>query len=301
MQVRTYSDILDRLEALCGKDTFTSQEQARILSLVNARWFKAYTACEYWPRYSYVGEARYVDPTTGAVSFTQASVVKVSGAGTNDVDGTYQPTGTLNSKTLYYLDGDTNSLALFWTGSIWRIANDVSSTIVYYATAGGTDPWDGTWSAITGVSPVPVVAEGTRAEIDAFTRISTAHPFGGPESYGYDVDFHVTQNGAIPLATPSTPYTQLFVTYRSTWGGPYAANATTVPIEFFEYIAHGVYADWLRSTGQNTPQAESEDATAQQMLNYEMIKSQVQANGQIARQRFSTYISSQSRSWYNSR
>jgi len=298
MQVRTYSDILDRLEALCGKDTFTSQEQTRILSLVNARWFKAYTSCEYWPRYNYVGEARYINPTTGAVAFTQASVANVALAG-RDINGPFQPTGTLNSKTLYYLNGDTEQVAMFWTGSIWRIASDTSSTIVYYATAGGTDPWDGTWSVVTGDSPAPTVTEGTRADIDAFTRLSTANPYGGPSCYGFDLDFHVTNNGAIPLATPSVPYTQAYVTYRATWGGPYEANATTVPIEFFEYIAHGTYADWLRSTGQNTPQAQAEDATAQEMLNYEMTKSQVQDNAQVSRNRFTTYISSQPRSWYN--
>lgn len=300
MQVRTYSDVLDRLEALCGKDTFTVGEQTRLLSLVNARWFKAYMSCEFWPRYSYVGEARFVNPTTGAVPFTQASVADVSLAG-SDVNGTYQPTGTLNSKTLYYLNGDTGSIALFWTGTIWRIASDVSSTIIYYATAGGTNPWNGTWSAITGDSPVPTVAEGTRAEIDAFTRISTGAPYGAPTNYGFDCDFHVTVNGAIPLATPSVAYTQLYVTYRSTWGGPYAANATTVPIEFFEYIAHGTYADWLRSIGQNAPQAQAEDAVATEMLTYEMMKSQVQANAQVSRDRFQTYISNQSRSWYNGR
>jgi len=298
MQVRTYADILDRIEALAGKDSFVSAEQTRILSLVNARWFRAYRASEYWPRYIYVGEARYVDPDTGAIPFTQSSAVLVSGAGTGDVNGFYQPAGTLNTKTLYYLNGDTSSVAIFYTGSNWRIASDVSSTIVYYDDGGGGHPWLNSWTAVTGMAPVPTVAESSRADIDSFMRLTTAAPYGAEPATGYEVDFYVTNNGAIPASTPPDPYTQLFVTHKAEWGGPFAASTTEVPIEFFEYIAHGAFADWLRSSGQSIPQAQAENAVAQEMLNYELLKSQSRANAQVNNQRFSTYISNQSRSGF---
>lgn len=296
MQVRTYADVLDRIEALSGKDTFTSAEQTRLLSLVNARWFRAYRASEYWPRYIYVGESRAVDPDTGAIPFSQGSALIVSGAGLDDVNGTYQPIGTENGEPVFYLNGDTTGefpTKMVFSGANWVLYYNNGDM---YSTTGDLDPWAETWNVGDGASPAPSVTESPRADIDSFMRLSSAAPYGANPATGYEVDFYVTNNGAIPLVTPQVPFTQLFVTHKAEWGGPYAANTTAVPIEFFEYIAHGAFSDWLRSTGQSLPQAQAEDGAAQEMLNYELLKSQSRANAQVNNQRFSTYISNQARS-----
>jgi hypothetical protein len=296
MQTRTLADIVGRIQALAGKDNFDTQETARVLSLINARWFRAYTASEYWPRYITVGEPRYISPVTKAIGFSQDSAVFVSGAGTEDVNGVYQPTGTQNGRTLYSLGGNLESVTIYWTGSVWRISSDVTGTLVYYVSDNVLSPWLGTWTAVSGASPVAVVAESARADIDSFMRITTGSPQEASSSYtAREIDFFVSNHGAHPTSAGSESFTQLFVTYKKEWGGPYAEDSVAVPIEFFEYIAHGAFSDWLRSSGQSIPQAQAEDAVAQEMLNYELVKSQSRANAQISGPRFSTYISNQSR------
>lgn len=291
--VRTYADLLDRIEALAGKDSFTANEQTRILSLVNARLYSAYRRCDYWPRYFYVSEARFCDADT--VAYTQASAVLVADAGTTDVNGYYQPVSTLNSKTLYYLGGDVDSIALFWTGTEWRIASDTSSTIQYYDDNGGVSPWSGTWQASSGgTAPAPAVTEDTRANIDTFFRLFTG-PMYGTSPSGYELDFYVDDDGAHTTST-TTSYDQLYVTYKAPWDGPYAADSASIPLEFFEYAAHGVLSDWLRSAGQ-WDQARAEGAEAESMLNFELMRKQVQYNAQMYAPRYQTYISKQSRNY----
>ena len=67
-------------------------------------------------------------------------------------------------------------------------------------------------------------------------------------------------------------------------------------MEFFEYAAHGSLADWLRSAG-NLEQAGAEDLVAEAMLNFELMRKQVQYNAQMYAPRFRTYISQQSRNF----
>ena len=57
METRTYADLYETIEALCGV-SFASVEQPRIRALINRRATKAYRASNYWPRYLTVGQAR---------------------------------------------------------------------------------------------------------------------------------------------------------------------------------------------------------------------------------------------------
>lgn len=286
--VRTYSDLLARVQALAGKDSFTANEQTRILSLANARLYSAYRRCDYWPRYLYISEARYVDEDT--IPYTQGSAVVVSGAGTDEVNGIYQPVDTLNTKTRYYLNGDTESYYLkYTTGEYWEIG----LTGPLYSNSGGANPWtNNDYTFEDGASPAPTVTESTRANIDTFFRIFTGPVYGTGQT-GNELDFYVDDEGAHPINNRES-YTQLYVTYKAPWGGPYQSNSTSIPLEFFEYAAHGALADWLRSTG-TFDQAQAEDAVAESMLNFELMRKQVQYNANLYAPRFNTYISRQAR------
>ena len=287
--VRTYADLLDRIEALAGKDSFTTNEQTRLLSLVNARLYSAYRRCDYWPRYLTVGESRVM--TDGIIPFTQGSAVVVSGAGTTDADGTYQPVGTFGGKAIYYLNGDTESYSIVW-GTFWTLISPDATDL--YQDDGGTDPWDGTWSLLDGESPAPTFTESTRANIDTFLRVYTGTVYGAQQT-GAELDFYVDSDGA-HMTNAVSDYNLLYVGYKAIWDGPYAANSTAIPYEWFEYAAHGAFADWLRSTG-NFAQAGSEDAVAESLLNSELMRAQVRYNSQIYATRYSTYVSRQSRNF----
>ena len=73
MQTRTYADLYDLIQALCGV-TFATIEEARIRALVNRRASKAYKASNYWTRFLLIGEEAtivgntilYEDPLTSS-------------------------------------------------------------------------------------------------------------------------------------------------------------------------------------------------------------------------------------------
>jgi len=63
MQTRTYADLYDLIQALCGV-TFATIEEARIRALVNRRASKAYKASNYWTRFLLIGEEVLIDGDT---------------------------------------------------------------------------------------------------------------------------------------------------------------------------------------------------------------------------------------------
>lgn len=291
--VRTYSELLDRIEAMAGKDSFTTAEQTRILSLVNARLYSAYRRCDYWPRYFYVSEARFCDADT--VAYTQDSAVLVSGAGTDDANGLYQPVpGLAAGERRWYMNGDSDSYYIQEAGMFANFTLSDPSTNTLYSSDTGSEPFDVAWNVIDGASPAPTVTESTRANIDTFFRLFTG-PMYGTSPSGCELDFYVDDEGAHTTST-TTSYDQLYVTYKAPWDGPYAADSTSIPIEFFDYAAHGVLSDWLRSSG-NFEQAGAEAREAEAMLNFELMRKQVQYNAQMYAPRYRTYISQQARNY----
>lgn len=99
---------------------------------------------------------RYAGSTSGG------STVVVSGAGTASVNGTYWPTGTLNGRVIYYLNGevDAGNPALWFSGTEWFIGL-LGSEI--YMTTGDDAPWEETWTPTIvgpGDSPAPTVTQG---------------------------------------------------------------------------------------------------------------------------------------------
>lgn len=75
METRTYTDLYEMVEALCGV-SFASVEQSRIKALINRRATKAYRSTNYWPRFLRVGEERAVS----------SSVIPYEEAGLDSID-----------------------------------------------------------------------------------------------------------------------------------------------------------------------------------------------------------------------
>jgi hypothetical protein len=67
MQTRTYDELYELIQALCGV-TFASIEEPRIRALVNRRASKAYKASNYWTRFLLVGEEVLV--TSGTILYS---------------------------------------------------------------------------------------------------------------------------------------------------------------------------------------------------------------------------------------
>ncbi len=181
MQTRTYADLLELTQALCGVDSFSVNEEIRIKALINRRAIKAYRATDFWPRFLVVGQERIV--ASGAIAYEQS-------------------------------------------------------------------PLD---------------------SIDTFLRIHVAAPFVSASAQEYP--FHVGPIGAT-LVAGSGSLTSAFVTYKAAHRSIYGTtgtDSTTVPKEWFDYLAHATYADFLRSEGQQEKAALA-DAEASDILTDELLR-----------------------------
>jgi hypothetical protein len=140
-------------------------------------------------------------------------------------------------------------------------------------------------------------AETGRNTIGDFNRIHRKKAFLNNSAIEYD--FFVDFDGANILNIISTTDNTAFVTYKKQFT-PFAVttdyyNSTAeVPAEFFNFIAHSAYADFLRV--QNKQQeAIAEEQVAKTYLALELEKIDIRSNNSTINKRFSTYVSRQSR------
>jgi hypothetical protein len=147
-------------------------------------------------------------------------------------------------------------------------------------------------AVVSGVVPYD---ERSLQSIDSFLRIFSSKPYSST-TYG-EYQFTVDQNGATLISGTSIP-TAVFVTYKAQLQDKYG-NASgytqTVPREWFEYLAHGAYADYLRAEGQQE-KAQLADQEANEILMDELMKLDEQHTQTIISNRISTNSSMQYRS-----
>jgi hypothetical protein len=234
MQTRTYADLFSLIQALCGV-VFASIETGRIKALINRRAQRAYRSSNYWTRFLKIGEERYLssDPI--------AATAIVSGSG-------------------YFIAtvGDTDFTA------IGSSANTVGEYFV--ATGAGT----GTGTARPALGYVPYSETG-KSSVDTFLRIFKQAPY--ISSSVQEFDFTVTAEGATLVAGDLNPSTA-FLTYKAQFADTYgdgAGETSSVPAEWFQYLAHGTYADYLRAEGQQEKAALA-DQEAEVLLTEELIR-----------------------------
>ncbi len=234
MQTRTYADLFSLIQALCGV-VFASIETGRIKALINRRAQRAYRSSNYWTRFLKIGEERYLssDPI--------AATAIISGSG-------------------YFIEtiGDTDFTA------IGSSANTVGEYFV--ATGAGT----GTGTARPALGYVPYSETG-KSSVDTFLRFFKQAPY--ISSSVQEFDFTVTAEGATLVAGDLNPSTA-FLTYKAQFSDTYgdgAGETSSVPAEWFQYLAHGTYADYLRAEGQQEKSAVA-DAEAEALLTEELIR-----------------------------
>jgi hypothetical protein len=246
-------------------------------------------------------------------------------AGTNGaVAGTnvyYNPaigtrtSGSIGSATIIYKRSSTNRWEIEINASIdiaadGSIAVDAGAgdTALVEADAGKKDnPSEVvTWTlTATLVSGTPLVvdeqlipyAQTGKDTIGDFNRIHRKRAFLNNSAVEYE--FFVDLNGANILNIASTTDNEAFASYKKQFT-PFTVttdfyNSTVeVPGEFFNFIAHAVYADFLRV--QNRQQeAIAEEQVAQTYLALELEKIDIRSNNNTVNKRFSTYVNRQSR------
>lgn len=133
--------------------------------------------------------------------------------------------------------------------------------------------------------------------IGEFLRIHRTDPFVRNSSIEYE--FFVQSDGAHILNLTTADASEVFVTYKKrldelTTLDVSGAGTTEVPQEFFYFMAHATYADFLRLDGQHQ-KAVLEDQIAENYLGEEMDNPQQVANNNTVGKRFKTYVSQQAR------
>lgn len=130
---------------------------------------------------------------------------------------------------------------------------------------------------------VPYV-QATKDTIGTFLKIQAVAPYttASPQDYNFYVD-----SAGAKLITSATPATA-FVTYKKVLSDVYGETTglqKDVPAEWFDYIAHGVYADYLRAEGQQDKSLAA-DQEASLILEDELIQVDQQGAGMTFGSRF---------------
>jgi len=316
MQTRTYGDLFELIQSLAGVGSFAPTEADDIANLINRRFLQAFNESPIWPRYFVPSEKRDILSLTlsGATSSTDTTVnqnYKLLGANT---------TGGLN----VYQGAATTTVIVYNTGTAWRVDTAASATEQAdgtFTVSGGTQqfieadtikkdnitdvstftPRAGTDSLLVeGKNLIPYAQTG-KATIGSFNRIFRKQAFLNSSAHEYE--FFVDFTGANILNVVSTTDNAAFISYKKEFT-PFSVTGTAVsdftgstvevPAEFFAYIAHATYADFLRMDGQ-TDKAFAEENTASVALALELEKVDIISNNNTVNKRFSTYVNRQSR------
>ena len=317
MQTRTYGELFKLIRSLAGVGSFSTAELDDIANLINRRFLQIFNESPIWPRYLVSSEKRDVLALTlsGATSSTSTTVnqnYKLLGANTTGGSNVYQ-------------GATTSTVIIYNTGSAWRVdtaasaAEQASGT--FTVTSGTQEfieadtnkkdnitdvetftPRAGTDSLLVeGKNLIPFAQSG-KTTIGSFNRIYRKQPFLNQSALEYE--FFVDVTGANILNIASTTDNSVFVTYKQQFTpfsvGPstdatiYTNSTVEVPGEFFPYLAHATYADFLRMDGQ-TDKAFAEEERANLSLALELEKVDIISNNNTVNKRFSTYVNRQSR------
>jgi len=130
-----------------------------------------------------------------------------------------------------------------------------------------------------------------------FSRIFRSKAFVNKSALEYE--FFVDFDGANILNIADANVNSVFVSYKQAFEpfdvtSDYYTSTVAVPGEFFNFIAHAVYADFLRVQNRQR-EAVAEEQVAQTYLDLELEKIDIRSNNNTVNKRFSTYVNQQSR------
>jgi len=312
MQTRTYGELFKLIRSLAGVGSFSPSELDDIANLINRRFLQIFNESPIWPRYFVPSEKRDILALTlsGATASTDTTVnqnYKLLGSNTTGGSNVYQ-------------GATTTTVIIYNTGTAWRV--DTAASVAEQASGtftvtGGTQqfieadtnkkdnitevetftPRAGTdFLLVEGKNLVPFAQTG-KTTIGSFNRVFRKQPFLNQSATEYEFFLDVT--GANILNIVSTTDNAAFVSYKKEFTpfdvtSGYTESEVEVPNEFFPYLAHATYADFLRMDGQ-TDKAFAEEERANLAMALELEKVDIISNNNTVNKRFSTYVNRQSR------
>jgi len=320
MQTRTYGDLFKITSALIGTGgQLDVTEQDQLSHFINRRFQQAFDESPVWPRYLVSSEKRNIisyvlSGATGNVSGANGNYRFI---GLNDGD-----IGTAGTK-VYEDSNPAAPVNLIYKNSsnAWIVTYDAGFSInadgtIDITSAGTTQFTEAdsikkdrvedveTWTPsqtseallVAAKNLIPY-AETNKTTIGDFNRIHRKKAFVNNSSLEYD--FFVDFDGANILNIANSTDNSAFVSYKKqftpfTVTTDYYNSTVEVPGEFFNYIAHAVYADFLRVQNRQE-EALAEEQVAQTYLALELEKIDLRSNNNTINHKFSTYVNRQSR------
>tara|TARA_R100000654_G_scaffold12214_1_gene26562 strand:+ start:462 stop:1442 length:981 start_codon:yes stop_codon:yes gene_type:complete len=326
MQTRTYGELFKLIRSLAGVGSFSTSELDDIANLINRRFLQIFNESPIWPRYFVPSEKRDILALTlsGATASTSVNVNQnykllgsndgnvgkvgtnvYQGAGITATDGTVSATDTIiykNSSDAWVVE--TGASAAVQSDGAYRVIagtpqfteadtnkKDNITEVETFTPRAGTDSL-----LVEGKNLVPFAQTG-KTTIGSFNRVFRKQPFLNQSATEYEFFLDVT--GANILNIVSTTDNAAFVSYKKEFTpfdvtSGYTDSEVEVPNEFFPYLAHATYADFLRMDGQ-TDKAFAEEERANLAMALELEKVDIISNNNTVNKRFSTYVNRQSR------
>ena len=320
MQTRTYGELFKVTSALIGTGgQLAVGEQDQLRHFINRRFQQAFDESPIWPRYFVSSEERDINFYTlsGATSSTSTSVnqsYKIRGiaSGSGSTAGTKVYQGTTSATTFIYKNSSNAWVVQSGAGFTKEadgtitvsggtvqfteadtVKNDAVEDVETWTPRAGDDVLDVVTKTLITYSATP---EG-KTTIGDFNRIHRKKAFKNNSAVEYD--FFVDSLGANILNVESTSDNTAFVSYKKqftpyTITSGYYDSSLEVPAEFFNFLAHAVYSDFLRVQGRQQ-EAIAEEQIAQTYLALELEKVDIKNNNNTINKRFSTYVNRQSR------
>lgn len=141
---------------------------------------------------------------------------------------------------------------------------------------------------------VPWTQAGLDA-VDTFVIIHRSAPYIADSAQNFD--FYVDFTGA-KIVDGDLNSATAFTTYKkqttAIYGDGTNGTIAEIPDEWFEYLAHGTYSDWLRSEGQ-MEKSQIADAEAADKLTDELIRIDEMRSSALVSTRIQTNANMQSR------
>lgn len=255
------------------------------------------------------GQSAYTHYDTTDISATaieSGTAYQIEYAGSSDF--TSIGAADNNAGTIFTASGSTTgtgkvktaAFSLIRSGAAWIIIEGFpNATETAYYSLSSTSITETGWTIGASTSAkanAPKVRD--LSDIGEFIRIHRNQPFFNQSSIEYE--FSVQTDGAHILNVVDAQESQVWVTYKkritllTTLDTAGTGGETEVPQEFFYYMAHATYADFLRLDGQHQ-KAVLEDQIAENYLGEEMDNPQQVANNNTIGKRFRTYVSQQAR------
>jgi len=131
--------------------------------------------------------------------------------------------------------------------------------------------------------------------VDTFVIIHRSAPYIADSAQNFD--FYVDFTGA-KIVDGDLNSASAYATYKkqttSVYGDGTNGTTSSIPDEWFEYLAHGTYSDWLRSEGQ-MEKSQIADAEAMDKLTDELIRIDEMRSSALVSTRIQTNANMQSR------